>query len=203
MYRTFVSGMAMAMTLAFTLSPALACGPEGHDHGSAPEQAQAASGKPVQMAQAGTGQHDHQSGHPAAAPQNAVKIGALRIENIWSRATPNGAKVAAGYMHITNTGSTPDWLTGGSFSRSARMEIHEMAVKDGVMTMRPLPDGIEILPGQTLTLEPGSFHAMFMGLKQPLKEGETVSGTLEFKNAGKAEVTYTVRSLAAGGSSRH
>ncbi|WP_322994259.1 copper chaperone PCu(A)C [Castellaniella sp.] len=203
MYRTFVSGVATAMTLALTLSSALACGPDGHDHGSAPEKAQAISAKHMQVAQAGAGHNGHQGGNPTPATQNVVKIGALQIEDTWSRATPNAAKVAAGYMRITNTGTTPDWLTGGSFTRAARMEIHEMAVKDGVMTMRPLPDGIEILPGQTITLAPGSYHAMFMGLKEPLKEGETVSGTLEFKNAGKADVSYTVRSLAAGGSRKH
>lgn len=203
MFRTFVAGVATAMTLSLTLSSALACGPDGHDHGNAPEKAQAVSTKPMQVAQAGTSHSGHQSGQHAAATQNIVKVGPLQIEDTWSRATPNAAKVAAGYMRITNTGTTPDWLTGGSFTRAARMEIHEMAVKDGVMTMRPLPDGVEILPGQTITLAPGSYHAMFMGLKEPLKEGETVSGTLEFRNAGKADVTYTVRSLAAGGSRKH
>jgi periplasmic copper chaperone A len=44
----------------------------------------------------------------------AVKVGDLQIDQPWSRATPAGAKVAAGYLVITNTGSSPDRLTGGS-----------------------------------------------------------------------------------------
>lgn len=203
MFRTFVSGMATAMTLSLTLSSALACGPEGHDHGSTPEKAQAVSTAQIQVAQAAAGHNGHQAAPASATAPDVVKIGALQIETPWSRATPNAAKVAAGYMRITNTGSTPDWLTGGTFSRAARMEIHDMAVKDGVMTMRPRPEGVEILPGQSITLAPGGYHAMFMGLKAPLKEGETVSGTLEFRHAGKAEVTYTVRSLAAGSTRGH
>ena len=33
--------------------------------------------------------------------------GSLKIGHPWSRATPNGAKVAGGYLSVTNTGSEP------------------------------------------------------------------------------------------------
>ncbi|MGQ3675889.1 copper chaperone PCu(A)C [Xanthobacter sp. TB0139] len=137
-------------------------------------------------------------GHSGSMQPAELKIGDLTLTAPWSRATPGGAKVAAGYMQITNHGKTADWLTGGTFSRSARVEIHEMAMKDGIMTMRPLKDGLEIPPGKTVTLAPGGYHIMFMGLQNPLKEGENVAGTLDFKTAGKLDVTYQVRSIAAG-----
>ena len=41
------------------------------------------------------------------------KLGSLEIKQPWARATPKGAAVAGGYLKITNTGSTPDRLTGG------------------------------------------------------------------------------------------
>ncbi|MGE4371437.1 MAG: copper chaperone PCu(A)C [Xanthobacter sp.] len=147
---------------------------------------------------------DHAAhGHAGSMQPADLKIGDLTITAPWSRATPGGAKVAAGYMQITNHGKSADWLTGGTFSRAARVEIHEMAMKDGIMTMRPLKDGLEIPPGKTVTLAPGGYHIMFMGLQTPLKEGEDVTGMLDFKNAGKLDVTYQVRGIAAGHNHAH
>lgn len=133
---------------------------------------------------------------PAAA--SSVKVGDLTLTAPWTRATPGGAKVAGGYVTITNTGASADRLISGTFTQAGRVEIHEMAMKDGVMVMRPLADGLEIPAGGTVTLAPGGFHIMFMDLKQPLKEGETVSGTLTFQKAGTVNVTFDVRGIGAG-----
>ena len=48
-------------------------------------------------------------------------------------------------------------------------------------------------------LKPGSYHVMFIELKQPLVEGSVVAGTLRFEKAGSVEVRYPVRSLGAMG----
>ena len=129
------------------------------------------------------------------------KLGALEIKQPWARATPKGAPVAGGYVRITNTGTTPDRLTGGSMVAAGRIEIHEMATVDGVMKMRPLPAGLEIKPGETLELKPGSFHMMFMDLKQPLIQGKPVKGTLVFEKAGTIEIEYAVAPIGAPGPS--
>lgn len=134
----------------------------------------------------------------AAAAASTVKVGDLVISAPWSRATPGGAKVAGGYLTITNTGSAPDRLVGGSFEQASRFEVHEMSMKDGVMTMRPVSGGLQIAPGQTVALAPGGYHLMFMDLKQPLKEGEKVKGTLTFEKAGSVAVTFDVRGIGAG-----
>ena len=36
---------------------------------------------------------------------------------------------------------------------------------------------------------------MFVGLKQPLKKGEQVSGTLQFEKSGTVEVQYIVEGI--------
>ena len=66
------------------------------------------------------------------------------------------------------------------------------------MTMRPLPKGLEIKPGETVEFKPGSYHLMFMGLKQGLKEGQTVKGTLVFEKAGTLDVEYRVGPIGGG-----
>ena len=133
----------------------------------------------------------------ACAAAEEIKAGDLAIDNPWSRATPAGAKVAAGYMTITNKGSAADRLIGGSTAAAGRVEVHEMAMKNGVMTMRPLTGGLPIEPGKTVTLAPGGYHMMFMDLKAPLKQGEKVPVTLEFEKAGKVNVTLDVQSVGA------
>lgn len=126
-------------------------------------------------------------------------VGSLKIENPWTRATPKGSKVAGGYLRVTNRGEVVDRLSGGTAEFAARVEIHEMRTVDGVMRMRPLPKGLEIKPGATVELRPGSYHVMFMGLKRPLKQGERVSGTLSFERAGTLEVEYVVEAIGSAG----
>lgn len=123
--------------------------------------------------------------------------GPLKIEQPWTRATPAGAKVAGGYVAVTNTGSASDRLLGGSSEIAGKVEIHEMAVNNGVMTMRGLPEGVEIKPGAKLELKPGGYHIMFMDLKRQLKEGEKVKGTLTFEKAGAVPVEFSVQSVGA------
>lgn len=125
------------------------------------------------------------------------KAGSLTIGQPWSRATPNGAKVAGGYLTVTNAGTEPDSLTGGTFDAAGAVEIHVMSMEGGVMKMAPVEGGLTIKPGETVTLKPGGYHLMFMGLKAPLKKGETVKGTLTFAKAGTVPVTYAVETLAA------
>jgi len=134
---------------------------------------------------------------PAAA--HGFKVGDLTIGHPWTRATPNGAKIGGGYLTITNNGTTADRLVGVSVSVSDRGEIHEMKMDGGVMTMRPLAQGVEIKPGETVKFEPGGYHLMFMDLKEPFKEGTMVKGQLRFEKAGKVDVEYKVDAIGAPG----
>lgn len=125
------------------------------------------------------------------------KVAGIEIDRPWSRATPRGAKVASGYVKITNTGTTPDRLVGASFALSAKSELHEMSMDQGVMKMRGLKDGLEIKPGATVELKPGSYHLMFLDLTRALAKGDRVKGTLTFEKAGAVEVEYVVEAIGA------
>ena len=107
----------------------------------------------------------------APAGAQDVKAGDLVISQAWSRATPGGAKVAGGYLNIENKGAAADRLIGGSADVAGKFEVHEMAVKDGVMTMRPLDKGLVIEPGKTVKLAPGGYHVMLMDLKGAAQAG--------------------------------
>jgi len=133
----------------------------------------------------------------SAAFAEDYTVGPLKVEQPWTRATPAGAKVAGGYVAITNTGGAPDRFVGGSSEIAGKVEIHEMAVNGGVMTMRGLPDGLEIKPGAKVELKPGGYHLMLMDLKRQLKEGESVKATLIFEKAGPVAVEFSVQSVGA------
>ena len=137
---------------------------------------------------------------PAVSAQE-YKAGAIEIGHPWARATPRGASVAAGYLKLTNTGTTPDRLIGMSVAVSDRVEVHEMATVEGVMKMRPVKDGLEIEPGQSVELKPGGLHLMMLDLKQQLQQGQRVKGTLVFEKAGKVDIEFAVEGI--GGAPAH
>jgi copper(I)-binding protein len=133
----------------------------------------------------------------APARAQEVTAGDLVITQAWTRATPNGAKIGGGYLTIENKGSTPDRLIGGSTDAAGRIAVHEMAMKDGVMTMRSLDNGLTIDPGKTVKLAPGGYHLMMFDLKDPLKQGDTVPVTLKFEKAGEVKVSLAVQGVGA------
>ena len=126
-------------------------------------------------------------------------IGDLKIEHPWARTTPKGAKVGGGFMRITNNGKEADRLIGGSAEIATTFEVHEMRMDGNVMKMRALDKGLEIKPGQTIELKPGSYHVMFIGLKNPLNTGERVKGYLEFQKAGKVDVEFKIEDRGSAG----
>jgi periplasmic copper chaperone A len=134
---------------------------------------------------------------PARADE--VKAGDLVITQAWSRATPSGAKIGSGYLTIENKGSAPDRLIGGSADVAGKVQVHEMATTNGVMTMRPLDNGLTIEPGKTVKLAPGGYHLMLFDLKSPLKQGDKVPLTLEFEKAGKVKLSLDVQGIGAQG----
>jgi periplasmic copper chaperone A len=133
----------------------------------------------------------------ATAYARDYKAGSLTIADPWSRATPKGASVAAGYMKITNTGATPDRLISGTADVAPTFEVHEMTMDNGVAKMRPIKGGLEIKPGETVELKPGSFHVMFVGLKKPLTAGDHIKAALVFEKAGTVNIEYDVRAMGA------
>ncbi len=125
-----------------------------------------------------------------------VMAGDLHISGYWTRAMLPGQKVGGGYLVITNNGSDHDRMVAISTPHTDRAEIHEMKMVDDVMKMRELEDGLHVPAGETVVLEPGGYHLMFMAVTTPFKEGDMVPVTLTFEKAGDVELMLPV--MAAG-----
>ena len=134
---------------------------------------------------------------PVAVQAADYKVGSLEIVQPWSRATPPTAQAAGGFLTITNKGTTPDRLIAVRGAAADKVEIHEMKMDGNVMRMRELEKGLEIPPGATVELKPGSFHIMFMGLKAPFTKDAKVPITLVFEKAGSIDVDLVVQAMGA------
>jgi hypothetical protein len=109
------------------------------------------------------------------------------------------ASVGVGYLAITNGGDEPDRLLSANAAIAGQTEIHHTTMADGVMRMRPVPDGVPVPAKGTVMLEPNGYHFMFMGLTRPLKEGDAFPAKLTFERAGSVEVTFQVLGIGAQG----
>lgn len=132
-------------------------------------------------------------GQPALA--HDFKSGSIELKHPWSRVAPPVAPVLGGYVTIINTGTEPDRLVGGSSAIADKFELHESKLVDGVAKMRPLQDGLVINPGQTVDLQPGGTHIMFVAPRSRPAEGEKFAGTLVFEKAGTVDVEFAVQAM--------
>ena len=140
---------------------------------------------------------------PTFVSAHGFKLGALEIGHPWTRATPNGAEVAGGFLKITNTGTEDDRLVSVTVDGIAHVQIHEMKMENGMMSMRPLKDGLLIPAGATVELKPGSYHIMMMGLSQSFVEGTMVKGRITFEKAGSADIEFKVEAVGANPAETH
>jgi hypothetical protein len=122
----------------------------------------------------------------------------IAVADAWARATPGGAKTGAVYLTLVNHGAKGDKLVGVATPVADQAQLHVESVENGIMKMRPLAE-VEVKPGATTVLKPGASHVMLVGLKQPLKEGESFPLTLDFAKAGKQEVQVEVAKVGAMG----
>ena len=142
-----------------------------------------------------------QKAMPAAS--GSALVGAIQVERAWTRQPPPGAKVAAAYATITNTGTRPDRLIGGGIAHAERVEVHTMSMEGGVMRMARLDDGLTIEPGETVVLAPGGPHLMLIGIGNAPKAGSTVPLTLRFERAGEVTVAIPVAPVGARSAPEH
>jgi len=131
-----------------------------------------------------------------------VKVGSIKVDHAYIRATVPGQQVAGGFMKIENKGIA-DQLVSVSSPAAGEVQLHEMAMEGSVMKMRQVKD-IAVPAGGSVELKPGGLHLMFINIKAPLSAGESVPVKLKFAKAGEVEVKMPVNAMGqAGGAAKH
>ena len=131
------------------------------------------------------------------------KGAAMEVHHAWVRPTPPGTTLTAMYGVIRNSGQEPDRLLSASCSAAQAAEIHEVLKKDGMMLMRLVEGGVPVPARGEVALQPGGYHLMLIGLKRPVKPGDTLKVRLTFLKAGTIEVHATAAAIGGGAPHRH
>ena len=131
---------------------------------------------------------------PATAANSYIK-GFLQVHTAWTRVTPAGSDVAAGYLDIRNTGKLPDRLVAASTPAAERVELHVMSHEAGVMKMREVA-GLDVPAHKTLALHPGGAHLMLVGPRKNFAKGQRIPLVLRFERGGDVHVELEVRANA-------
>lgn len=117
----------------------------------------------------------------------------VKVDDPWVRATVAPQKATGAFMQITSAKAAK--VVAASSPVAAVVEIHEMKMDDGVMKMRAV-DALALPAGQAVALKPGSYHVMLMGLKGPIKAGETVPLTLTVEGGDGKRAAVEVKAVA-------
>lgn len=134
-----------------------------------------------------------------ASPAPVVQTSPIEVTNAWVRISSgmdsmgDSTSTAALFMNIQNNGTAADTLLKVESDVAGMVQIHLSEVDaNGVASMSEVA-GVEIPAGGMLELKTGSYHVMLMGLNRNLKEGDKVTFTLTFENAGKLIVEAQAR----------
>jgi len=125
-----------------------------------------------------------------------AKVGSIKIENAYVRATAPGQPAAGAFMKIDNSGAA-DQLLSASSPAAGEVQLHQMSMEGNVMKMGQVKD-IAVPANGSVDLKPGGYHIMLMNIKAPLKAGETVPVKLKFAKAGEVEVKLPVNAVGSG-----
>lgn len=120
----------------------------------------------------------------------------VHVEQAWSRASAGQARSGAAYMTLVNHGRAADRLVRAVSAVAEKAELHSHVMDGDVMRMRPIA-AIEVNPGEPSVLKPGGLHIMLIGLKAPLKAGESFMLDLTFEKAGTIQVKVAIGAAGA------
>lgn len=120
----------------------------------------------------------------------------VSVTSAFSRASAPTAKAGAAFLTI-NIDAGNDKLLGGSSPVAEKVELHTHLMENGIAKMRPVEGGIAVSAGTPTELKPGGLHIMLIGLKAPLKQGESFPLTLSFEKAGTVTISVPVQGPGA------
>ena len=106
-------------------------------------------------------------------------------------------------LTIENKNNFDERLETVTSEISEKTQLHNMVVKNDIMKMENLNNGIVIRAKSKLSLKPGSYNIMFMKLLKPLKITKKYKVTLKFKNAGAVILEMPVHQKKSNNNTKH
>lgn len=116
----------------------------------------------------------------------------IMIHDAYARSASPAAKTGAAFMHIMNTGDSDDRLIDVRSGSAKRTELHTHIMEDGIANMVHVEEGFVVPAEGMIALERGGKHVMLMGLTGPFVQGEVVTITFIFEQAGEMTVDIVI-----------
>jgi len=95
-------------------------------------------------------------------------------------------------MHLENSTDQEVVLVGANSPEFGKVEIHNSIIENDVAKMVPQTQ-LVIAPKQSVIFSPGGLHFMLINPKQPLKAGDKINLTLNFKDGTTQAVQAEVK----------
>lgn len=119
----------------------------------------------------------------------------VTVTEAWVRGTVATQKATGAFMKIRSSDDAK--LVAAASPAANIVEVHEMAIKDNVMTMRAI-DALALPAGKTVELKPGGYHVMLIDLVKPLAAGDMVPVTLTVMGKDGKKSTLEVKAVVRG-----
>lgn len=113
-------------------------------------------------------------------------------QDAWVRMPAASKTDTAAYMVVENKGTVARAIVSASSPDIAKIELHEMKMASGMMSMAPVTK-IDVPAKGKATLAPNGLHLMLFGLKSRLADGGKVGITLKLDDGSTVPVTASVR----------
>ena len=116
------------------------------------------------------------------------------VDDAYVRGLPPGQTTTAAFMQLKNISGEEVIITGAQTGSSESAEIHAHIHHNGMMSMKRV-NQIVIPANSIFELKPGGHHLMLIGLKQFLKEGDSVRLSLLQSDGSAINIEAPVRSV--------
>lgn len=119
------------------------------------------------------------------------------IEDAWVRSSEysdHAGGMTGIFGKFTNHSDQTVTIIGGETDIAKMVQTHE--VVNGMMQEKK--GGIEIKPGETVTLEPGGLHIMIMDITKPIVAGDKMTITVKFDGAEPQTLNLVAKDSAGG-----
>lgn len=84
---------------------------------------------------------------------------------------------------LTLTSDRDDRLLSAASDCCKAVELHNHEMVNDVMRMRRVKGGIALPKGEAVSLRPGGYHVMLIGLQAEKKDGDSIPVTLTFEHS--------------------
>ena len=121
-----------------------------------------------------------------------ITIKGLVLSDFWIKKVIANNNITAGYIKIENKNEKNERLISVESNFSKRTELHYMNIKNDIMIMKHLEDGVLIKSKSQINLKPRNFHIMFIDLSKSFNKTSNQKVKFNFENAGSIIINMPI-----------